>query len=166
MALYQLIYNSSNVLRTSDNAIIPNDSNNTDWKNYQSWINAGNVADPVDINVRRNGVLSALTNKRDSVIASGVTYNNNVFLTDDNSQNILHKALYMQSSGDKTDTFPRSWILADGLSITVAYTDMQAVAVLIATKTDSAYANYLTLKAQIESSTDPESIDITTGWPA
>ena len=34
------------VLRTTDNAIIPNDAKNCDWKIYQQWLTAGNTPDP------------------------------------------------------------------------------------------------------------------------
>ena len=36
----------SGVIRTSDNASIPDDDGNRDWRAYQEWVNAGNTAAP------------------------------------------------------------------------------------------------------------------------
>ena len=35
------------VIRTSDNASIPDDDRNRDWRAYQEWLSAGNTADPI-----------------------------------------------------------------------------------------------------------------------
>jgi len=34
------------IVRTSDGAEIPTDTNNTDYKEYLAWVAAGNVAQP------------------------------------------------------------------------------------------------------------------------
>ncbi len=34
------------ILRTTDNANIPNDSRNRDWIEYQAWLALGNTPDP------------------------------------------------------------------------------------------------------------------------
>jgi hypothetical protein len=36
------------VQRLSDTAFIPNASANTDWQEYQKWLAAGNIPQPVD----------------------------------------------------------------------------------------------------------------------
>jgi hypothetical protein len=46
MADYQLTATDAFVIRTSDDAIIPNDPNNRDWVAYQDWLAAGGVPDP------------------------------------------------------------------------------------------------------------------------
>jgi hypothetical protein len=46
MAEYQLTEGSS-VIRTADQACIPNDPANRDWIEYQAWLAAGGVPDPV-----------------------------------------------------------------------------------------------------------------------
>jgi hypothetical protein len=46
MALYQLIFGTGSILRTSDGSIIPPDPANTDFANYLAWIDDGYVADP------------------------------------------------------------------------------------------------------------------------
>lgn len=46
MADYQLTATESSVIRTEDNACIPNDPANRDWMNYQAWLEDGGVPDP------------------------------------------------------------------------------------------------------------------------
>lgn len=46
MAAYKL--SISGVVRVDDNAHIPNDPLNSDWRDYQSWLSAENVPDPAD----------------------------------------------------------------------------------------------------------------------
>jgi hypothetical protein len=46
MAEYRLTASDDRVVRTADNALIPNDPNNADWQTYQLWLAAGGVPDP------------------------------------------------------------------------------------------------------------------------
>jgi hypothetical protein len=43
---YRLTADDSGVVRTVDNAFIPNDPANRDWIAYQAWLAAGNKPDP------------------------------------------------------------------------------------------------------------------------
>jgi hypothetical protein len=47
MAEYQLTATDAIVIRTADGAHIPNDDANRDWIEYQDWLTAGGVPDPV-----------------------------------------------------------------------------------------------------------------------
>jgi len=40
------ILSESGVIRASDNASIPNDDGNRDWREYLAWVEAGNTAAP------------------------------------------------------------------------------------------------------------------------
>jgi hypothetical protein len=46
MADYQLTATDSSVIRTADQACIPNDPANRDWQDYQKWVADGGVPDP------------------------------------------------------------------------------------------------------------------------
>ena len=46
MAEYQLLYESETVLRTLDQAYIPNDPANRDRQGYEQWLADGGVPDP------------------------------------------------------------------------------------------------------------------------
>lgn len=47
MAEYQLMPNDRSVIRTADQAQIPNHPDNIDWQEYERWLAAGGVPDPV-----------------------------------------------------------------------------------------------------------------------
>ncbi|WP_208821331.1 hypothetical protein [Bradyrhizobium neotropicale] len=47
MADYQLTATDAAVIRTADQAHIPNDDANRDWQEYQRWLAAGGVPDPM-----------------------------------------------------------------------------------------------------------------------
>lgn len=46
MAEYQLIANSTSVLRTADQAFIPDDPANRDYQAFLEWLDEGNTPDP------------------------------------------------------------------------------------------------------------------------
>jgi len=45
---YKLIYDSTTILRLTDNAFIPADPANTDYQAYLTWLGEGNVPEPAD----------------------------------------------------------------------------------------------------------------------
>jgi hypothetical protein len=46
MSEYRLTETDVTVMRTADEAYIPNDPANIDWLEYQAWLDAGGVPDP------------------------------------------------------------------------------------------------------------------------
>jgi hypothetical protein len=46
---YKLIYDSTSILRLLDNALIPADPANTDYKAYLAWLAEGNTPEPADL---------------------------------------------------------------------------------------------------------------------
>ena len=45
---YKLIYDSTSILRLTDNAFIPSDPANTDYQAYLTWLGEGNTPEPAD----------------------------------------------------------------------------------------------------------------------
>jgi hypothetical protein len=46
---YKLIYDSTTILRLTDNAFIPADPANTDYQAYLTWLAEGNTPEPADL---------------------------------------------------------------------------------------------------------------------
>jgi hypothetical protein len=45
---YKLLNDGAGVLRSSDNAFVPADSQNRDWQIFQAWLQVGNTPTPAD----------------------------------------------------------------------------------------------------------------------
>lgn len=55
--------NTTYIIRIADNAIIPDDTKNTDYREYLTWINAGNTVLPVDPKSQEEVALEEKTKK-------------------------------------------------------------------------------------------------------
>lgn len=55
--------NNTYIIRVADNAIIPDDLKNTDYREYLAWINAGNTVLPVDPKSQEEVALEEKTKK-------------------------------------------------------------------------------------------------------
>lgn len=69
MAAYQLLASNTGVLRTADNAYVPDDPGNRDWVTYQAWLKAGNTADPVP-QPSTDDLWKEIRSKRDELLAA------------------------------------------------------------------------------------------------
>jgi hypothetical protein len=47
--MYRICKENGAVLRIADNAFIPDDEQNGDWLEYQSWLNQGNIPSEIDL---------------------------------------------------------------------------------------------------------------------
>jgi hypothetical protein len=45
---YKLLHEANHVIRLADGAIIPEDTRNRDWREYQAWLAAGNMPEAAD----------------------------------------------------------------------------------------------------------------------
>lgn len=165
---YQQILNADTsinpnvILRLPDNVNIPNDENNRDWIEYQAWLALGNKPDPAPLAQRQSFCMNNLYNMRINKNAGGCTVSGNTYSTDSSSIDLMNQALATSERG--FPVFPANWILLNGSTIQVTYDQLKAVSGAIASKFQTNFNNYVYLAAQINQSSNPESIDITQGW--
>jgi len=156
------------IKRLPDMAYIPNDEANKDWIAYQIWLSEGNTPHPIgyelSIDERKSRCNQKLLDYRNNLIYGGFLYNGHVFNSDKDSQFLMSTAMSQSERG--FPVFPANWILQDGSIIELTYDEMKALSGALAAYVQACYGNYVILKAQIDASNDPESIDITQGWPS
>lgn len=165
------------IVRISDNANIPLMEGNIDYVNYQSWVSAGNAADP-DPNYTTDAIKNTkwleIKNQRDNRKAGGVFVDNYWFHTDDASR-IQWIALKdtardnITAGGHMTDIIQMlgqnlSWKTLSGAFVTV--TNQMAYDVVQATKNLDAilFSQAETKRQEVNASATPATYDTTTGW--
>ena len=163
---HQQIRDSNVILRTSDNANIPEDANNRDWQEYQTWLADGNEPlppEPISLDIRRSDALAKVLAKRDEELTKVVISNNKPFFADKDSMSLLNQTLSSQERGI-AGIFPANWLLADGTVLSATYEDLKAVNELMAQRTAQNYGNYFSLVQQIITAENPENVYIDYGW--
>lgn len=95
-------------------------------------------------------------------LSSGVSFDGKDFYSDESSRNLISQALASQDRG--IEVFPTQWFLKDGVA-EVTYDDMKAVSALLVDKVKGCYYNREVLRQQILQSSNPESVDLSVGWP-
>ena len=136
------------------------------------WVDIGQATDvpeptPVTptIEQRRTVCAATLYDYRNGRMFSPIVVGGNSFGTDPQSQAVMLQAISVESFGIAT-VFPTTWILSDNSTAQVTLQDMKDVALALSVRTSACYANYMALLGEINASDDPESIDITQGWPS
>jgi hypothetical protein len=156
------------IKRLPDMAYIPNNSANSDWIAYQAWLMAGNTPHSVgyelSLGERKSRCLEKLTDYRNNLMYGGFSYNSNVYNSDKDSQFLMSSAMAQSERG--FPVFPVNWILHNGSVLQMSYDDMKALSGAMAAYIQLCYSNYVTLMTAIVGSDNPESIDITQGWPS
>ena len=140
------------------------------------WLNIGdpttkpeptvidNLAANYTMEQRRGFCMASLFQLRDQELAKNITVGGNTFYSDNESISVLHQAITIQ--GLQIDTvFPADWIVATGGTVSLSYSDAQALASAIATRKNAAFANYVSLANEIAIAEVPELVDINQGWP-
>lgn len=164
MTTYTLTNDPTVILR-DDGACIPVDNNNQDYKDYLLWVANGNTANPIPLADQVNFKLADLAKRFDTERYKNIVYNSLTYYADYDSQLLIANSLSSYDRG-YTSAFPANWTMADNSVISHSYADIKGLSFAISDRTKLCYANYQSLAAQIAASTDPSTIDITTGWPA
>lgn len=176
--MYQLIKDSTSIKRIADGAFIPADPANTDYAAYLAWVDAGNTPEPapeVPIEARRAAVWEQAKAERKRHTDSGVLVNTHWFQTDRDSRiqflRLDQKAsTALAAGGQPTDLLQVAgqdiyWKTYDNGLVPMTVALAQGIALAVEVLDAMAFARGEQLRAQIAASDDPESIDITTGWP-
>lgn len=155
MALYQLTSFTS-IIRTSDQVLIPADSNNSDYVIYQAWLTSGGVPAPVTLTPQQqfNNVLAA------GIITTWLSNNslNGVYAIDQQTLfNITAETVTILSSGMfSTGGTSRYWLNQAGIPMPMSIAQFKAFAMVVSGYVDSLYA---VLAAQ-------QAGQVNTSWPS
>lgn len=176
--MYQIV-NDTSVRHIPSGTVFPVPPVERFGRDYQRWLDAGNTPEPAQqlpIEERRASVWSHVKAERTRRVNGGVQVGDHWYHTDVDSR-VQHMRLadkaaaLLAGGGVGADVLqvagqPIAWkTLANDLvpmTAALAVAIVEAIEVLDAL----AFARAETLRAQIEASEDPESIDITSGWPA
>lgn len=177
--MYQFTNTPGFIKRISDGAIIPPDPGNADRQAYLIWLaQEGNVTQPLDvvpIQERRAAVWALVKAERHRREYGGVFAGGHWFQTDVESQikhqsNLIDAKDALAAGGTVNDVLtiagqPVGWKTFDNGVVPMTIGLAQAIAQAIKIQTALAYVRGQALQAQIDASDNPESIEITTGWP-
>lgn len=176
--MYQLIKDSTSIKRIADGAFIPADPANMDYAAYLAWLDAGNTPEPApetSIESRRSARWEQVKAERRRRQDGGVQVSGHWFQTDTESRIQLLRldqkaSNTLAAGGQSTDMLtvagqPIYWKSTDNGLVPMTVALAQGIAIAIEVLDAMAFARGEQLRAQIEASSNPEAIDISTGWP-
>lgn len=157
--MYKLI-SSTTILRTTDYAFIPVDTQNADYAAYLVWIAAGNTPDPIPtpaLSDVQTSQIMVLFTAYSNAIAQPVSYTSvgavtKLFQADSDSVSNLQKMLAAYSS---TQTVPTGfyWVSEDNTQVPFTYADMQKLASTIGDQGWTSFKQLQTRKASVLAAT-------------
>lgn len=141
------------------------------WLEYEAWLRAGNVPDPMpgpaaptieQLRAERSALVNIL---RDQKVAGGVTFDGKRFDTDTLSRANLSGAV---SSANGPGGVPPGlvWRSADNEAVPMTPQKLAQLGRAVLDHVNACYTRSWQIKEAIAASSDPESIDITAGWPS
>lgn len=142
------------------------------WRDYQDWLKAGNVPDPmpapaVPVIALRRGEIAARVNglRRDVLDMLTVTVDTFVWKADtEASLNLTMLATKVLAGWTMPADF--TWRTADNQMVPFTPARLNRVLTAALTKREAIYRKSWTLKdVDIATSDNPESIDLAAGWP-
>lgn len=141
------------------------------WPLYELWLRAGNVPDPMPPPApptleQRRAERKALVNiLRNEKAAAGVTFDGKRFDSDPLSRaNLTGAVASVGGGGGIPPGF--SWRTADNEIVAMTPQRLAQLGRAVLDHVNACYLRSWQLKDAIEASSDPESIDITAGWPS
>lgn len=175
--MYQIISDTS-VRHLLTGTVFPFPPEESFGHDYQAWLDAGNTPEltPEDsIEQRRETRWTDVKAERSRREYGGVQVAGHWFQTDLESQikhqsNLIDAKDILAGGGTNTDLLtiggqPVGWKTFDNGVVPMTVGLAIGIAAAIKVQTALSYARGQTLYAEIMASDNPESIDITTGWP-
>lgn len=162
--MYQLIKDSTSILRKSDGAIIPSDSANTDYAAYLAWVDAGNTPEPApqdSIESRRAAVWEQIKAKREALKSGGVKVGAHWYHSDADSR-IQQLGLVIMGANMPAGL---RWKTIDNGLVDMTPTLAQQIFTTTANWDATVFGVAEIHRAAVMASDNPEAYDWSTGWP-
>lgn len=159
--MYKLSQNG--VIRLVDNASIPADDGNADYRAYREWLAEGNTPDPAESPAEaKASKWDAIKAERDRRIQTGGYKVGTKWFHSDTFSRTQQMGLVMLGASIPANT---PWKTMDGTTITMTQTLAGQIFATAAASDIAIFAAAETHKAAMEASADPASYDYSGGWP-